>query len=77
MSAIPTRPEDAARWTAPEGITEARIDGSTGYLANESCPEEHVRTEYFLDGTEPRQICPLHGRNLMDRIVQGIRSLFE
>jgi len=77
MRTLPTSPADSLLWTPPSGITRARIDGSTGYLANESCPEEHVRTEYFLEGTEPRQVCPLHGRDLMDRIVQGIRSLFQ
>ncbi|MDX1567137.1 MAG: transglycosylase domain-containing protein [Longimicrobiales bacterium] len=77
MLSLPTSPADSLLWTPPAGVTQEEIDGSTGYLANESCPEEHVRTEYFLEGTEPRQICPLHGRDLMDRIVQGIRSLFR
>ncbi|MFP3948905.1 MAG: penicillin-binding protein 1A [Gemmatimonadota bacterium] len=77
MRPLPTSPADSLLWAPPAGLTGAEVDGSTGYLANESCPEEHVRTEYFLEGTEPRQVCPLHGRDLLDRIVQGIRSLFR
>jgi penicillin-binding protein 1B len=42
------------------GITMARIDADTGLLAGPNCPK--VRVEYFLRGTEPREICDQEAR---------------
>ncbi len=42
------------------GITMARIDADTGLLAGPNCPK--VRMEYFLRGTEPREICDQESR---------------
>ncbi len=43
----------------PSGIVTAEIDADTGELATPNCP--NVRTEVFLEGTEPRETCHLHG----------------
>jgi len=43
----------------PPGITMVTIDPTTGGLATPSCPK--VANLPFLSGTEPTQICPLHG----------------
>jgi penicillin-binding protein 1B len=43
----------------PPGITMAKIDPTTGGLATRSCPR--VATLPFLSGTEPTQLCRLHG----------------
>jgi penicillin-binding protein 1B len=43
----------------PDGIVTAEIDADTGELATPSCP--HVRSEVFIAGTQPVQICHLHG----------------
>jgi membrane carboxypeptidase/penicillin-binding protein len=43
----------------PPGITMATIDPTTGGLATRSCPR--VATLPFLSGTEPTQLCRLHG----------------
>jgi penicillin-binding protein 1B len=43
----------------PEGIVTADIDAETGELASPSCPK--VRSEVFIAGTQPVQICHLHG----------------
>lgn len=43
----------------PHGIVTARIDPESGQLAGSLCPES--RTEYFITGSEPQSICPLHG----------------
>ncbi len=43
----------------PPGITMATIDPTTGGLATPSCPR--VATLPFLSGTEPTQLCRLHG----------------
>ncbi len=43
----------------PDGIVTAEIDEETGELATPSCPK--VRTEVFLAGTQPVQLCHVHG----------------
>lgn len=43
----------------PPGITMANIDPTTGGLATTACPRQ-VNLP-FLTGTEPTQICPVHG----------------
>jgi penicillin-binding protein 1B len=44
---------------APDGITFAEIDRDTGMLALPTCPRAF--TEAFIQGTEPLQLCQLHG----------------
>jgi penicillin-binding protein 1B len=46
---------------APEGITFVEIDPDTGKLAAPGCPRTF--REAFLAGTEPTELCDLHGRN--------------
>ncbi len=46
-------------FTAPAGIGSAQIDPTTGQLATTACPT--VRTEYFIEGTQPVETCSLHG----------------
>ena len=43
----------------PPGITMVTIDPATGGVATSSCPRQASLP--FLTGTEPTQICPLHG----------------
>ena len=43
----------------PDGIVTAQIDSETGELATPACPK--TRNEVFLAGTQPVQICHLHG----------------
>jgi membrane carboxypeptidase/penicillin-binding protein len=43
----------------PPGITMAKIDPTTGGLATTACPRQANLP--FLTGTEPTQICPVHG----------------
>jgi penicillin-binding protein 1B len=49
---------DAKPFKAPAGITSASIDPDTGLLATPSCPSS--RTEFFVAGTEPAEMCPGH-----------------
>lgn len=46
-------------FTAPAGIVSAQIDPTTGQLATANCPT--VRTEYFIEGTQPVETCSVHG----------------
>ena len=43
----------------PDGIVTADIDADTGQLATPACP--HVRNQVFIAGTQPVEICKLHG----------------
>ncbi len=43
----------------PEGIVERRIDPESGALARRGCPR--WVDERFVEGSEPRESCPLHG----------------
>ena len=42
----------------PAGIVSAAIDPASGQLATAACPK--VRTEYFIEGTQPVEMCQLH-----------------
>ena len=58
----------------PRGIVTAEIDAETGERATPSCPK--VRSEVFIEGTQPVEICHLHG-NGHARIVgasQGVAA---
>ena len=41
----------------PEGITFAKIDSGTGFLALPTCPK--IILEAFKSGTEPKEFCPV------------------
>ncbi|MGD0296152.1 MAG: PBP1A family penicillin-binding protein [Bryobacteraceae bacterium] len=43
----------------PAGVVSAQIDPASGQLATAACPK--VRTEYFIEGTQPVEMCQLHG----------------
>jgi penicillin-binding protein 1A len=48
-------------WSRPTGLTERRVDRTTGLLATVWCPPEAVYTEVFIPETEPREPCDVHG----------------
>jgi penicillin-binding protein 1B len=48
-----------ASFLPPDGVTFADIDRDTGKLASPSCPR--VFREAFVAGTEPAEVCQLHG----------------
>ena len=43
----------------PPGVLQETIDPQTGQLATASCPQQVQ--EYFVSGSEPTQLCELHG----------------
>ena len=59
----------------PSGIVTQRIDPESGQLAGPLCPES--RAEYFIAGSEPQSLCPLHGGGgagePADQVQQGHR----
>ena len=52
------RYREAKPFAAPEGVVRASIDPMSGKLATPYCP--WTETDYFLDGTQPVDSCPLH-----------------
>jgi penicillin-binding protein 1B len=50
---------NVSEFEAPAGIVGVQIDPASGQLATAACPK--VRTEYFIDGTQPVELCQLHG----------------
>jgi len=46
----------------PPGVIEEKIDPQSGQLATANCPQ--TVTEYFVSGSEPTQLCELHGGHL-------------
>jgi penicillin-binding protein 1B len=49
----------ADNFPVPSDIVTARIDPSSGLLATDACPR--TLTEVFIQGTEPKDYCTLHG----------------
>ena len=45
-------------FSPPAGVVSAQIDPASGQLASAACPK--VRTEYFIEGTQPVELCQLH-----------------
>jgi len=50
---------NVSEFEAPAGVVGVQIDPASGQLATAQCPK--VRTEYFIDGTQPVEMCQLHG----------------
>jgi len=50
---------NVAEFEAPAGVVSVQIDPLSGELATAACPK--VRTEYFIEGTQPVEMCRLHG----------------
>jgi len=50
---------DVSEFEAPAGVVAVQIDPESGQLATAACPK--VRTEYFIEGTQPVEQCQLHG----------------
>lgn len=50
-------------FTPPAGIVSVEIDPDSGQLATSGCP--NPRPEYFIDGTQPVELCHLHGGGVM------------
>lgn len=60
----------------PQGVVTAVIDPASGFLATSACPEQF--TEAFIEGTAPKETCPLHPAHpLVDTFQKGIRGIGE
>jgi penicillin-binding protein 1B len=50
--------QSVREFTAPKGVVTVQIDAETGELATPNCPK--VRSEVFVEGTQPIAACHLH-----------------
>jgi penicillin-binding protein 1B len=51
---------DVTPFDVPDGVVSGQIDSGTGELATNRCPLNVVKTEYYLQGTQPVQFCATH-----------------
>jgi penicillin-binding protein 1A len=68
------RPEPSG-WYPPESLVTVRIDRETGLRATANCPEEHVVSEYFIQGTEPYEYCYLHPEGIEGWFRRTVRDV--
>jgi penicillin-binding protein 1B len=61
-------------FTAPAGVIQESIDPQSGQLATAGCPQ--TVTEYFVSGSEPTQLCELHGGHLAQNPGTWLSHLF-
>lgn len=52
-------------WALPGSVVVRRIDKQSGKLAGPACPTGNVVNELFAAGTEPTEVCDLHGPGLL------------
>jgi len=50
---------NVSEFEPPAGVVSVPIDPESGQVATAACPK--VRTEYFIEGTQPVESCRLHG----------------
>jgi penicillin-binding protein 1A len=75
-AAYEARPAPGA-FVAPPGVRAIAVDAVSGHVATSSCPAENIRVEYFLPGTEPAALCPLHPDAVHDRLLERLRRRFR
>jgi penicillin-binding protein 1B len=66
------RYQDVRNFQAPPGVTGVRICADSGQLAGQFCP--NVRSDMFIDGTQPAVECQLHSpgaTQFADRVIDG------
>jgi penicillin-binding protein 1B len=59
----------SAEFRRPAGIITREIDPETGMLATPGCRE--TRSEFFIDGTQPSMLCPLHAYDFESALFRG------
>ncbi len=63
---------DVKPFTAPEGVTTARIDKPSNLLADSTCPDNSFYVA-FLDGTAPVNTCSQNGRKSTELYTEDLR----
>jgi penicillin-binding protein 1B len=58
----------------PDGVLQETIDPQSGQLATAKCPQ--TVQEYFVSGSEPTQVCELHGGQTAGNPATWLGHLF-
>ena len=58
-----------AEFRRPAGILTREIDPETGMLATPGCSQ--TRAEFFIEGTQPSMLCPLHAYDFESALFRG------
>lgn len=62
-------------WGFPEGVVARKIDRRSGKLASDFCAGDQAYTEYFVEGTEPTEVCdPYAGTGLFGAPLRRLPS---
>ncbi len=71
------RYRNTQEFARPDGVVAVTIDPETQQLAAPACPQ--TRDEVFIAGTEPTEICSLHGGSSIEKIppFSWLRRLFH
>ncbi len=48
-------------WARPDSLVPREVDWKTGYLVTPFCPAADHHWDWFYPGTQPTQLCPVHG----------------
>lgn len=65
-------------FTPPPGVVAVKIDTVSQQLATPLCPPAQVETDYYLEGTQPKESCQLHPTMLTPKgIIAGTLNLFH
>ncbi|HUP87858.1 MAG TPA: PBP1A family penicillin-binding protein [Longimicrobiales bacterium] len=59
-----------APWAVPTSVVARKVDVQSGKLAGPACPGTQLRTELFAAGSEPTEMCDLHGPGLLGQPVR-------
>jgi len=64
-----------APWEFPAGVVARQIDRESGKLAADFCAGDATYTEYFVEGTEPTEVCdPYGGAGLFGAPLRSLRD---
>jgi penicillin-binding protein 1A len=61
MRDVYDRRSPPADWSRPDSLLPREVDWKTGFLVTPFCPAGDHHWDWFFPGTEPRQLCPVHG----------------
>ena len=54
-----------ASFDMPNGITTCAVCSDSGKLPRDGLCNDHIRTEYFIEGTEPVEYCDIHYKGIV------------
>jgi penicillin-binding protein 1B len=60
---------NVSEFDPPEGIVMVEVDPLTGMLAGSGCPKTQLQA--FIAGTEPVEVCRIHGGTLASTRISG------